>query len=350
MKKISVLFSIFIFAGCVGKVLNYDKVADLKKVEEYDQKLDIKQLPPAPVSGVTPLHTPVPPATELTKVTSKKAKKEKKKLEKMETESLLHLPEIEDPEGFVGRRPVIDPFRIGEKTVLNLSYFKMVAGQLSLKVEPFVEVNGEKAYHLEAAARSNSFFSSIYAVEDAAVTYLSYKDMLPFNLAITLKETKQLAEARTLFDFKNLKANYWQKRVTKEHGEQTKKIEWDIKPFTQNVVSAAFYLRTLTFKVGKKMAIRVGDEGKNIVFTGEVIRKEVLDTDIGTFNTVVIKPKIEVDGVLSPVGDIYIWLTDDDRKFMVRAETKIKIGSIVAKVKSIDPGNGEKMPVHKIAE
>ena len=73
---------------------------------------------------------------------------------------------------------------------------------------------------------------------------------------------KQLAEARTLFDWKSLKANYWQKRVTKEHGEEQKKVEWDIKPFTQNVVSVVYYLRSFTMKVGKKLAIQVADEGK----------------------------------------------------------------------------------------
>jgi hypothetical protein len=117
-----------------------------------------------------------------------------------------------------------------------------------------------------------------------------------------------------------------------------------VKAFSQNVISAAYYLRTFTMKIGKKMAIRVADEGKNIVFTGEVIRKEMLDTDIGRVRTVVIRPKVEVDGVLSPVGEILIWLTDDDRKFMVRAETKIKIGSLVAKVKSIDPACEWKKP------
>ena len=332
-----------VLTGCTTKkIFEYDKADQLKKVDEYDNKLKIKELPE---NGQA---SPVV-ATEPIKDEKKGKKKKKEKVVAKKTgpkiDPKIHQPSIEDAEGFVGRRPVVDPFRVGEKVTLNMTYFNIVAGTLDISVKPFVEVNGEKSYQFEAEAKSNSFFNRIYAVDDKAVTYLSYNELLPRNLSITLQESKQLAEARTYFDWETMKANYWQKRVTPDHGEQNKKLDWEIKSFTQNIVSAVYYLRTFTMRVGKKLAIRVADEGKNIVFTGEIVRKEELETEIGTFRTVVIKPKVEVDGVLSPVGDIWIWLTDDDRKFMVRAEAKIKIGSLIAKVKAIDPGGDGKMPV-----
>ncbi len=117
-----------------------------------------------------------------------------------------------------------------------------------------------------------------------------------------------------------------------------KKIDWEIKPFSQNVISAIFYLRTFQLVPGKKLAFHVADEGKNIIFNGTVLRKEELDTDVGKLKTVVVKPEFEVDGVFKPVGDILVWLTDDERKLVVRIESKIKIGTIVGKVKSIEPG------------
>lgn len=336
MKEIAALILLLSLTGCSHeKIMEYDHADSLNKIVEYDKKIDVK-----PLEG----KDAVAAGPESGKKSKKKKKSVKKAVVKMST---VHEPKIEDSEGFVARRPTVDPFRVGESTVLNLSYFNIVAGQLSINVKPFVEVNGEKAYHFEALAVSNSFFSRIYAVNDRASTYVSYDRMTPFNLEITLKESKQLAEARTLFDWQNGKAHYWKKRVTKEHGEEESKVDWDVKAFSQNVVSAAYYLRTFTMKVGKKLAIRVADEGKNIVFTGEVIRREQLDTDIGKFWTWVIRPKVEVDGVFTPVGEILIWLTDDDRKFMVRAESKIKIGSLVAKVKQIIPGGDGQMPVQK---
>lgn len=340
----TLVFLTALLAACASKVLEYDKdkAAAALKNEEYDKNIQVTAVgsnePVPEVKPDEPAHG------------KKKKKKGKKKSSKTAGPSAAvakktgpHQPDIEDSEGFVARRPVVDPFRIGEKVTLNISYFNVVAGSIDIRVKPMVEVNGEKAYHFEVAAKSNSLFSHIYGVDDLATTYVSYDDMIPLNLQITLKESKQLAEARTFIDWKNLKASYWQKRVTKEHGEESKKIEWKILPFSQNVISAAFYMRTFKYEVGKKLAFRVVDEGKNIVFTGEVLRKEKLQTDVGLLDTIVMKPHVTVDGVFTPVGEILVWLTDDDRKFIVRLETKIKIGTIVAKIGALDKGQ-EKAP------
>ncbi len=247
-------------------------------------------------------------------------------------------PEIEDAENFLGRRPLVDPFRPGEKTILNISYFAVSAGELELQVLPDKQVNGEKAHHWKVYARSNNLFSRIYKVDDSADTYVSYDSLLPISLQIHLKESAQLKESRTFFDWEKLKGHFWEKRIHKEKGERAKNFEWDILPFSQNVISAAFYLRTFTMKPGKQLAFRVADEGKNIVFTAVVVKEERLKTDIGEIDTILIKPKITVDGVFQQVGEILVWLSNDDRKFIIRLESKIKIGTIVAKIKSLDRG------------
>lgn len=324
--------------GCAGRILQHEKSAEVLKTEEYDQKVDIKETGAAPTTPPPASEvTPPPPATTKGKGKKKKAAPAAPVEVAKPKAKGPHMPSIEDAEGFEGRRPKVDPFRIGEKVTLNLSYFNIVAGEMDIEVKPFAQVNGEKAYHFEVRAKSNSFFDRIYAVDDKAVTYVSYDTLVPYNLVISLKESKQLAETRTLFDWKTNKATYWKKRITKE-GEENKKIEWDIQAYSQNVISVAYYLRTFQIEPGKKLAIRVVDEGKNIVFTGEVLRRETLDTEIGKIKTVVIQPKITVDGVFSPIGDVTMWLTDDDRKFIVRLESKIKIGTIVAKLKSIQKG------------
>jgi hypothetical protein len=53
---------------------------------------------------------------------------------------------------------------------------------------------------------------------------------------------------------------------------------------------------------------------------------------------VVVKPEFEVDGVFKPVGDIFFWLTDDDRKLIVRIESEIKIGTLVMEATQVERG------------
>lgn len=336
------LFFLGTLTYCAGRILQHDKAEEALRVEEFEQKMEVKEEAVVPVEPPpAPVVKEVPPQPE--PKAKKKKKKETPAVEKAKPaeppkKKGPRQPEMEDKEGFEGRRPIQDPYRPGEKVVFDITYFSVNAGTLTMEVKPFVTVNGQKAYHFEASGRTNSFFSRVYEVDDRVTTYLSYDELIPYSLQVSIKESGQLAEARTFFDWKTMKASYWQKRITKEKGERSKKIEWDLLPFSQNVISAPYYLRAFKMEPGKKLAFRVADEGKNIVFTGEVLRREKLKTPIGELDTVVIRPQVTADGEFKPIGEILIWLTDDDRKFLVRLESKIKIGTIVAKLKSLDKG------------
>ncbi|MCM2282532.1 MAG: DUF3108 domain-containing protein [Bdellovibrionaceae bacterium] len=245
-------------------------------------------------------------------------------------------PEIEDSNGFQGRRPVVDPFRVGESVTLEASYFSVVAGDITLEVRPHKVVNGRKAYHFAGTARSTSVFALFYAVEDTMETFVDFDDLIPYNYALHVKESKQLREVRSFFDWKKLRGYVWDRKVTNDKGVKEEKYEWDILPYAQNVFSTPFYIRTFKLEPGKAVHFRIGHEGKNLLLTADVLRREKLSTAIGELNTVVIRPKLEIDGVFKPMGEVYFWLTDDDRKFVVRIEAKIKIGKVVAQVKSIN--------------
>jgi hypothetical protein len=62
----------------------------------------------------------------------------------------------------------------------------------------------------------------------------------------------------------------------------------------------------------------------------KVLRREEIETPLGKFRTVVIKPLLKSEGIFARTGDMYIWLTDDDRRIPVLMKSKVKIGSITA--------------------
>lgn len=338
--RLLLIFLSFLFlTSCAGKILQVDKAEEALKTDEFDAKIDVKEVEAPPVEVVKEIKEE--------KKDEKKAKTKKKKdkaVSKTQAPAAKEAPKgprqptIEDSEGFDGRRPIVDPFRVGEKVTFDVSYFNVTAGELNMEVKPFVTVNGKRAYHFEASGKTTPFFSKVYAVDDRVTTYLDYEEMRPLSLQISIKESNQLGETRTFYDWKNLKASYWQKKIVKGKGERNKKLDWDILAYSQNVVSVAWYLRTFKLEPGKKHAIRIADEGKNIVFTGEVLRREKLKTPVGELNTVVMSPRITADGVFKPIGEVLIWFTDDDRKLLVRLESKIKIGTVVAKLRSFEKG------------
>lgn len=348
------ILSCFVLISCATADREFDKEV-LAENKEFDKIIKIEQIeeevkPEAEVEK----ESPEPPKKAASKKVAPSKKSTVKKESKPETKAVVkkeektvadkkseeaktskRLPPLEDDENFDGRRPLVEPFTVGEEIVLGISYFAVEAGKFTMQVKPMVQVNGRKSYHFKYLIKTSPLFAMFYSVDDVAETFVDYETLLPYSYEIHVDESKQVRETRTYFDHKQLKATMWDKKKRSGSPLEEKKIEWDILSYSQNVFSAAYYLRAFTLKVGKKLKVRVGHEGKNIIMTAEVLRKEKIYTDVGAFDTFVVKPSFDIDGKFKPTGENFLWLTADDRKFIVRLESKIKIGTIIGKIQKL---------------
>lgn len=324
--------------GCSSHFLKVEEgqIQQIKDNKEYSDVVKVE---------VVATPTPAPKKTvqiekKTAKVRPKKKKKQQRKVEnaKAKQQTKKHLPELEDSEGFDGRRPIKDPFRIGEKVSLKVSYFGVEAGELVFEVAPPVKVNGNFSYHFKSHIKSTSVFSMVYKVDDWSETYVDYETLLPFTYEIHIKESKQVGEIKGFFDHKKKESSFWERNVKEGKGLKTTKYKFDIKAYSQNVVSSLFYLRTFTYKPGKKIKYRVADRKENLEVSIDTLRREEIEIEAGKFKTIVIQPQFKAKGIFKPVGDIYFWLTDDDRKKIVKFEMKIKIGTIVGEATKVLPG------------
>jgi hypothetical protein len=59
-----------------------------------------------------------------------------------------------------------------------------------------------------------------------------------------------------------------------------------------------------------------------------VLRREELVTALGRFKTIVVQPLLKSEGIFPRTGDIFIWLTDDDRRIPVQMKSKMFVGNI----------------------
>jgi hypothetical protein len=334
---------VFIFAACAGRS---PKDPDFKfaPISEYEEKVKVKPLEETSSSENKQNgeeKTTKQPKLGLEPVVKLEVKgKHKKKMseEVQEPSTTKRLPEIEDSEGMNGRRPIVDPFHVGEKVTLMMTYFGVSAGDATLEVRPFAQVNGRKAYHFFSQMQSSSVFSMFYKLDDHCESFLDYEELVPLNYTLSATETKQLMEIRQFFDWKNKKADLWQRRVTKESGAEEKKKSWDLLPFSQNIYTALQYVRIFQLKDGKTYSYHVSDDGRQWDVKATVLRREILKTDLGNFKTIVVQPEVSTEGILKPMGEVYFWLTDDDRKFFVKFESKIKIGKIIGYLKGLEKG------------
>jgi len=264
IKPIAIYLGLFLSAvflvSCSTGLLKYDKSKVEFKSEEFDQQVQIKELEEvkAEVASEAPVPSPsVQKAQAAATATIKTAQKKKtvamrptkgvsgKKAEMIEAPPVLRRePDIEDSEGFnYQRRPSVDPFRVGEKVTHEVSYLAATAGTLTLAVNPFAVVNGRKAYNFNINIKTNSFFSKVYAVDDKVQTYVDYETLLPGPFKLDIRDSGQVKEAKSYFNFDQLTAHYWEHRYTEKNGHEEKKLSWKILPYSQNPFSAIFYMR-----------------------------------------------------------------------------------------------------------
>lgn len=324
---------LFVVLSCASKKIVEDHEAKFKDIEDEFSKVAVISKSAVEPEVLVKLES----QKKLSRVDHAPALKSKPSLKQksLSTEKVkLSMKTNAD----LPKRAKVDPFREGESVVLTVKYFSTTAGTLALDVDPFKTVNSKKSYAFALSLKTAGLFSMFYSVNDRAETLVDYIDFIPLTYTANMVESKQVKEVRVFYDRAKSEATHWEKVVKKDTGETKKKITWAISENAQNLISSLFYIRLYDLEPGKSYSFKIADEGKNINFHFDVLRRELLSTEIGDVKTVVVKPIIVLEDRLAATGDMFIWMTDDERKMIVRIEAKIKVGTLVASLKSLNKG------------
>jgi hypothetical protein len=82
-----------------------------------------------------------------------------------------------------------------------------------------------------------------------------------------------------------------------------------------------FFVRTLNLEVGREYTFnRYFNPDANPVVI-RVLRRDTIDVPAGRFPTIVLQPSIKTNGIFSKDGHAEIWLSDDERRILVKMET-----------------------------
>ncbi len=211
-----------------------------------------------------------------------------------------------------------------EKLSYDIYWMGIYAGKAVLEAE-----NKNGIFKITSRVQSAPVISAFYKVEDFAESIVT--NGLPFKLRLKLQEGTHTSDKETVFDMGNRKVTFinYLKGKKKEHDIPNGSV-WDI-------LSGFYYLRTFKLAAGKTAYVDIFDSNKFFRAEVNILKKEMLQIPgIGDVSTVLIKPELKSEGLFKKTGDIFIWLTDDDRKIPVRVETKIPVGNVVAELKGIE--------------
>jgi uncharacterized protein DUF3108 len=209
-------------------------------------------------------------------------------------------------------------FGVGEELIFDVNYGFVTAGEAKMAIPRYSSMKGRKCYHIEFLVRSTSFFDALYAVRDRYQSHLDVGGLFPWKFVQRIREGGYKHDFSAWFD------NYKNKAFTKDG-------VYDIPDYTQDVLSAFYYMRTKDYssmKLGEEVYLRNFYKDTTYTLTVRYHGKETVEVPAGTFKAIKLEPVMEKGGLFKASGRIYLWLSDDDRKIPILVEAEIPIGSI----------------------
>jgi hypothetical protein len=357
MKNTSLLAAVLL-AGCAGGQLGRlsgEKSLPKELPTEMQEKFEVREaVEPTPISAqsglgaapsVGPTPSPTPKAALVPTAGKKNGAAAKVQPVSAPSPQPSQLSSSKSPASvqpavfnYPFRKPEKNPIWIGEKQVYEITYFGMAAGDFTLEVLPFKSIASRKVFHARGTAISSKVFSLFYRLNDTIETFFDHDGMFSHRFHLMLDESKQIRNSLELYDSEKSQTFFWNRHNRLEKGYSEVKEFFPMPQFPQDSMSALFFLRTQPLNPGDVVTFPVVNEGKHWEAVVTVVRREMMEAPSGRMRAICLKVDTKYQGMLQKKGDSFIWLTDDERRILLRMEAKVRIGTVLARLKSMEPG------------
>jgi len=214
-------------------------------------------------------------------------------------------------------------YNTGETLDYELSWSRVSGGAARMTISPIFP----DRWRITSVAKSGTFFSRFFKVRDEIESIISAHDFTTIEYHKVLAEGSKHKDELTVVDEN--------KKVAFRKGQAI--------PVTRPVfdpLSMWYYLRDLDLTPGKSYDFTIIADGKVYNVTASVSKGDTISTPAGTFNTVIVEPKMASQaGVFKDEQTrLQIWYSDDARHIPVRIRSDVKIGSISVTLKGIHSG------------
>ena len=212
-----------------------------------------------------------------------------------------------------------NPLRVGEKLTYDISWKKIPAAQRTDWIVKEESMDGQAVYHIQSKMKTRALFR-VYSFQRQEETYLNPITLSPVRFRNQLQDQKY--RATVTVDFREETAEY--EKISRPKPKSSEKREAkviEIPIGTQDELSTLYFLRSKQFELGKTYFFPIIAKGKVQKVTLTVERREIVKSKaLGIVKTLVLQ---------TSAGDRF-WLTDDERRLPVKAESKI--GQLTVKV------------------
>lgn len=215
------------------------------------------------------------------------------------------------------------PFTIGERLTYEVSWLNLTAVIAMMEVASTVGTrSGSTTAKLIGTAQSTPIITKFFPVDNRVESDLDLDTLTPEHMTFRRREGKKKEDIEYTFHQK-------EGTVTAVRGGTTESLP--IPAGTHDIISCLYYTRAvLPPTPGALLKMNVYHDKKNRPVEVRVEGIENLDGGWGTVETVRVRVIMPFHGLFMNKGDIYVWVTNDERRTPVRMKAKVVLGAIVA--------------------
>ncbi|MCK4304847.1 MAG: DUF3108 domain-containing protein [Candidatus Eisenbacteria sp.] len=218
-----------------------------------------------------------------------------------------------------------DVFVLGERLIFSVRYGPIRAGEATMSIGGIEVIDGDSCFHIVTTARSNSFFSTFYFVNDRVESFIDTRYLLSRRFEKHLIEGDYRNNTVVTMDQRNHLAIHDDGRI------------FEMKPRSHDLLSAFYEVRARhPMEPGDGFDLESHVDRKNYPIHVKVHRRERIKVPAGEFDCLVVEPVMRSEGLFKHQGQLMIWLTDDRRRIPVQMKSKLPIGAISVVLVDVD--------------
>ena len=226
---------------------------------------------------------------------------------------------------FVFSQEKNNPYSKGEYLKYKISFGPIVAGYGELSVSDIKKRKGKNLYHMIGKGRTAPFFDWFFKVRDTYETYIDAISNNPVFFNRDVYEGGHVIKQKYNFNHKNKKVDTGEKN-------------YFISDTTQDMLSAYYYARGLDKNEIEKdsvFSINIFMDEEIYILEVKYLYNEIINTNYGKLNCLVFQPKMQKGRVFAAEEKMKVWISDDNNRILVKVETDIWAGKIIAKITEI---------------
>ncbi|MDD5088395.1 MAG: DUF3108 domain-containing protein [bacterium] len=220
---------------------------------------------------------------------------------------------------------------VGETMDYYVALGIIPAGKARLAVLDTVSLDGHLTLHAMSTARSARGYDLIFKVRDTVETWFDADTIYALQSRKKLQEGRYRDEKYVEFSPSDSIVRWWDDGV--------RKPDLFVPPRVQDVLSAGFFARTLPLEVGDTLSIPTHDVKKTYDLLVIVHAREFVETLAGTYDAFKVEPVLRSGGLFKKEkgARVFVWVTADERRILVKMESRVSFGIITAELESYTP-------------